>query len=145
MVGTSDDRFEIPNLMGVHAADIGPGLTVNGQTDFLSNELNENQREVTQFGVLSLQHSAGPLSVQTSFIARYSSLNFTPDPLGDLLFNGIAQQAYKRDVAYGLQSDGAYKLNDSHTLRAGVYAQTDRLTSNTTSQVLQTAGWRADQ
>jgi len=75
--------------------------------------------------------------VQTSFITRYSSLNFSPDPnLGDLLFNGISQQAYKRDVAYGLQSDGAYKLSDSHTLRAGVYAQTDRLTSNTTSHVL---------
>jgi outer membrane receptor for ferrienterochelin and colicins len=138
VAGSSDDRFEIPNLSGVHATDIGPGLTVNGQTDFLSNMLNENQREVTQFGAVSLQHSAGPLSVQTSLITRYSSLNFSPDPLGDLLFNGISEQAYKRDVAYGLQSDGAYKLSDSHTLRAGVYAQTDRLTSNTSSQVLPT-------
>ena len=138
VAGSSDDRFEIPNLTGVHAADIGPGLTVNGQTDFLSNQLNENQREITQFAALSLQHSAGPLSVQTSLITRYSSLNFSPDPLGDLLFNGISQQAYKRDVAYGLQSDGACKLSDSHTLRAGVYAQTDRLTSNTTSRVLPT-------
>jgi len=138
VAGSSDDRFEIPNLSGVHATDIGPGLTVNGQTDFLSNMLNENQREVTQFGAVSLQHSAGALSVQTSLITRYSSLNFSPDPLGDLLFNGISEQAYKRDVAYGLQSDGAYKLSDSHTLRAGVYAQTDRLTSNTSSQVLPT-------
>ncbi len=139
IAGRSDDRFEIPNLAGVRAADIGPGLTVNGQTDFLSNQLNENQREVTQFGAISLQHSKGPVSVQTSLIARYSSLNFSPDPnLGDLLFNGISQQAYKRDVAYALQSDGAYKLSQSHTLRAGVYAQTDRLTSNTASQVLPT-------
>jgi outer membrane receptor for ferrienterochelin and colicins len=139
VAGSSDDRFEIPNLVGVHAANIGPGLTVNGQTDFLSDQLNENQREVTQFAALSLQHSSGPLSVQTSLITRYSSLNFSPDPnLGDLLFNGISQQAYKRDVAYGLQSDGAYKLSDAHTLRAGVYAQTDRLTSNTTSQVIST-------
>jgi len=138
VAGSSDDRFEIPNLSGVHATDIGPGLTVNGQTDFLSNMLNENQREVTQFGAVSLQHSAGALSLQTSLITRYSSLNFSPDPLGDLLFNGVSEQAYKRDVAYGLQSDGAYKLSDSHTLRAGVYAQTDRLTSNTSSQVLPT-------
>jgi len=138
VAGSSADRFEIPNLSGVHATGIGPGLTVNGQTDFLSNMLNENQREVTQFGAVSLQHSQGPLSVQTSLIARYSSLNFSPDPLGDLLFNGISEQAYKRDVAYGLQSDGAYRLSDSHTLRAGVYAQTDRLTSNTSSQVLPT-------
>ncbi len=140
VAGSSDDRFEIPNLAGVHAADIGAGLTVNGQTDFLSNNLNETQREVTQFAAVSLQHSAGPLSVQTSLITRYSSLNFTPDPLGDLLFNGIAEQAYKRDVAYGLQSDGAYQLNESHTLRVGVYAQTDRLTSNTSSLVLRTSG-----
>src|SRR5882757_10070318 len=65
LAGSSDDRFEIPNRAGVHAADIGPGLTVNGQTDFLSNLLNENQREITQFAALSLQHSRGPLSVQT--------------------------------------------------------------------------------
>ena len=140
VAGSSDDRFEIPNLAGVHAADIGAGLTVNGQTDFLSNNLNENQREVTQFAAVSLQHSAGPLSVQTSLITRYSSLNFTPDPLGDPLFNGIAERAYKSDVAYALQSDGAYQLNESHTLRVGVYAQTDRLTSNTSSLVLQTSG-----
>jgi outer membrane receptor protein involved in Fe transport len=138
VAGSSDDRFEIPNRVGVRAADIGAGLTVNGQTDFLSDRLNENQREITRFAALSLQHSQGPLSVQTSLITRYSSLNFSPDPLGDLLFNGISEQAYKRDVAYGLQSDGAYKLTDSHTLRAGVYAQTDRLTSNTNSQVVPT-------
>ena len=72
-------------------------------------------------------------------IARYSSLDFSPDPnLGDLLFNGISQSAFKRDVAYGLQSDAAYKLSDAHTVRAGLYVQTDRLTSDTTSQVLPT-------
>ncbi len=139
ILGSSDDRFEIPNLSGVHAGDIGPGLTVNGATDFLSNDLDENQRELTHFGIVSLQHSQGNLTLLSSLIARYSSLSFSPDPnLGDLLFNGISQQAYKRDIAYGLQSDGAYKLNDAHTLRAGLYAQTDRLTSNTTSQVLPT-------
>jgi outer membrane receptor for ferrienterochelin and colicins len=139
ILGSSDDRFQIPNLSGVHAADIGPGLTVNGQSDFLSDDLDDNQREITHFGVLSLQHSAGHLSLQTSFIARYSSLDFSPDPqLGDLLFDGISQQAYKRDVAYGLQSDAAYKLDDAHTLRGGVYFQTDRLMSHSGSQVLRT-------
>ena len=139
IVGTANATFEIPNLRGVHAADVGPGLIVNGQTDFLSDLLDENQREITHFAALSWQHSSGPLTMQTSLIARYSSLDFSPDPqLGDLLFTGISQQAYKRDVAYGLQSDGAYQLNEAHTLRAGVYLQTDRLTSNTTSQVLPT-------
>jgi outer membrane receptor protein involved in Fe transport len=139
IIGTANATFEIPNLRGVHAAEVGPGLTVNGETDFLSDLLDENQREITHFAALSLQHSAGTITMQTSLIARYSSLDFAPDPqLGDLLFNGISQQAYKRDVAYGLQSDGAYRLNEAHTLRAGLYVQTDRLVSNTTSQVLPT-------
>ncbi|HSY08562.1 MAG TPA: TonB-dependent receptor [Steroidobacteraceae bacterium] len=135
VLGTSTDKFQIPNQNGLRPS---LGLVVDGQSEFPSQDLNENQREVTQYGIVSLQHSAGDLTLQTSFISRYSSLTFTPDPIGDLLYNGISQQAYKRDVAYGLQSDAAYRLSDAHTLRAGVYFQSDRLTSDTTSQVLQT-------
>jgi outer membrane receptor protein involved in Fe transport len=139
VLGTSNDRFQIPNRGGVYASEIGPGLQVNGQTDFLSDDLDERQREITDFAALSWQHSEGALSTQTSLIARYSSLDFSPTPdFGDLFFDGLSQQAYKRDVAYALQSDGAYKLNDAHTLRMGVYAQTDRLASDTTSAVLMT-------
>ncbi len=135
MLGSSVGKFQIPNLNGVQPP---LGLTVNGQSAFPSQDLNENQREVTQFGAVSWQHSAGALDVQSSFIARYSSLSFVPDPLGDLLFTGIAQDAFKQNVAYALQSDGAYRLNDSHTLRAGLFLQTDHSISDTTSQVLLT-------
>ncbi|MEJ0008532.1 MAG: TonB-dependent receptor [Steroidobacteraceae bacterium] len=135
IVGLSDADFQIPNLVGAHPS---LGLTVAGNSDYPSELLNENQREVTQFGIVSLQHSNGPLTLQTSFIARNSTLGFTPDPQGDLLYNGIAQQAYKQDVAYGLQSDGAYQLDEAHTLRAGVYVQYDRLHSDSTAQVLGT-------
>ncbi|HEY1899200.1 MAG TPA: TonB-dependent receptor [Steroidobacteraceae bacterium] len=135
IIGLSDADFQIPNL---HGEQPSLGLTVDGQSAYPSELLNENQREVTQFGILSLQHSNGPLTLQTSFIARNSTLGFIPDPIGDLLYNGISQNAFKQDVAYGLQSDGAYKLDDSHTLRAGVYFQYDRLHSDTDSAVLQT-------
>jgi TonB dependent receptor len=74
--------------------------------------------------------------VQTSLTVRYSSLTFTPDPLGDLLYNGIAQDAYKQNVAYALQSDAAYKLTDAHTLRGGYFLQSDRSKSLTNSQVI---------
>src|SRR5438477_8298378 len=115
VAGSSDDRFEIPNRAGVHAADIGPGLTVNGQTDFLSNLLNENQREITQFAALSLQHSRGPLSVQSSLITRYSSLNSSPHPsLGDLLFNGISQQVAEARVRRETRSEEHTSELQSH-------------------------------
>jgi outer membrane receptor protein involved in Fe transport len=134
MVGSSVGKFQIPNVVGVPEVF----YPVNGVAVFPSQNLDENQREVTQFGALSWQHSAGALNVQTSFIARYSSLTFEPDEIGDIVFDGIAQAAYKQNVAYAAQSDGSYELNDSHTLRAGVFLQSDHSLSDTTSFVLAT-------
>jgi outer membrane receptor for ferrienterochelin and colicins len=135
MLGSSVGKFQIPNQSGLQPS---LGLTVNGVSAYPSEALNENQREVTQFAALSWQHSAGALDVQTSFMARYSSLTFTPDPMGDLLYTGVAQDAFKQNMAYALQSDAAYKLNDNHTVRAGVFLQSDHSISDTTSQVLLT-------
>ena len=131
--GTSVGSFQIPNQRGLQPS---LGLDVNGQTAYASDDLNENQREITHFGFLSFQHSVGPLDWQTSITGRYSSLKFTPDPLGDLLFNGIAQDAYKRNTAVALQSDAAYKLDANHTIRGGIFVQRDLSLSRTTSQVL---------
>jgi hypothetical protein len=139
VLSSSVGDFQIPNRAGLTPgltnAD-GTPLTVNGQTSYASAALNENQRELNHFAILSWQHSQGAFDVQTSATARYSSLTFTPDPLGDLLFNGIAQDAYKQNVAYALQSDAAYRLDDMHTLRGGIFVQSDHSTSLTDSQVI---------
>jgi hypothetical protein len=139
VLSSSVGDFQIPNRAGltpsITNAD-GTPLTVNGQTDFPSEALDENQREVNHFAVLSWQHSQGAFDVQTSATMRYSSLTFSPDPeLGDLLFNGISQDAFKQNVAYALQSDAAYKF-DIHTLRGGIFLQSDHSKSLTTSQVI---------
>jgi outer membrane receptor protein involved in Fe transport len=135
ILGTSNDRFQIPNQSGLEPS---LGLDVNGQSAFASADLNENQRELTSYAILSWQHTQGALDWQSSVTSRYSSLTFEPDALGDLLYNGIAQSAYKRDVAFGWQSDAAYKLNDAHTARAGLYLQHDDASSATGSLVLPT-------
>jgi outer membrane receptor for ferrienterochelin and colicins len=133
ILGTSDDAFEIPNQRGLEPT---LGLDVNGQTTFLSNDLNETQHEAAQYAIVSWQHSQGPLNWQTSLSGRYTTLHFAPDWLGDLLFNGIAQNALKDDTAFGWQTDGSYQLSDAHTVRAGFYLQHDSSQSYTTSQVL---------
>jgi outer membrane receptor for ferrienterochelin and colicins len=135
MLGSSVGKFQIPNRYGQEPS---LGLVVDGVSTYPSQDLNENQREVTQFGAVSWQHSAGDLDVQTSLIARYSSLTFIPDFPGDLLFTGVAQDAFKQNVAYAAQSDAAYRLNSSHTIRAGLFLQTDHSVSDTASQVLLT-------
>lgn len=133
MAGTSNAFFQIPNRRGLHPQ---LGLSVHGVTDYPSAALNETQREITHFGIVSYLRSQGRFDFQVSGLVRYSSLNFSPDPLGDLLYDGIAQKAVKRDMAYGLQAEGAFALNDVHTIRGGLFLQTDRATSDTVSRVL---------
>ena len=135
ILGISDDKFQIPNQEGLQPT---LGLNVYGQTEFLSNDLDETQRELAEYAILSWQHSEGALNWQTSISARYTSLNFEPDLVGDLLYNGIAQAAFKSDTAIGWQTDAAYQLNDAHTVRAGTYVQHDSSKSDTSSQVVET-------
>jgi outer membrane receptor for ferrienterochelin and colicins len=133
IAGLSDDHFEIPNQRGLQP---GLGYSVLGQSEFLSDNLNETQHELAEYAIVSWQHSQGALDWQTSLSARYTSLHFSPDLIGDLLYNGIAQDAFKDDTALAWQTDGAYKINAAHTLRAGFFYQHDSAESNTTSLVL---------
>jgi outer membrane receptor protein involved in Fe transport len=135
VLGTSQQRFEIPNIAGLQP-DLG--LNVDGRTDFASADLDSHQREATSYAIGSYLKSAGKLTLQASLQARYSTLTYTPDEVGELLFNGIAQAARKTDLSVGTQIEGAYQLNDAHTLRGGVVISTDRTTSRTNSQVLPT-------
>jgi outer membrane receptor protein involved in Fe transport len=132
ILGGYTGQFQIPNNPGQPTS----GLVVNGVSDFNSALLNENQYEATQFAVLSLQKHVGDIDMQISGFTRRSILSFSPDPLGDLLFNGIAQQATRSDAAYGVQADGSWRINDQHTLRFGFLVQQEIGNGKTFSQVL---------
>ena len=81
---------------------------------------NASARSPTTASSATCARKARSTSRSRAF-GRYSSLYFTPGgDVGDLLYNGIAQTAYKRDEAYGLQAEGAWHAGDSHTLRFGV-------------------------
>jgi outer membrane receptor protein involved in Fe transport len=115
--GNTTNSFQIPNNPGQPFAD---GVTsAYGVTSFDSSQLNEHQAEQNTFGVLSVQKSAIGFDYQLAAFSRYSTLHFVPDTIGDLLFNGIASDVYRRGFANGVQGDGSYRLSDAHTLRAG--------------------------
>ena len=132
IMGGFTGGFQIPNNPGQPTS----GLVVNGVSDFNSAFLNENQHESTQFAVLSLQKHVDDIDLQISAFSRRSTLSFSPDPLGDLLFNGIAQQASRTTWASGVQGDGSWRISEQHTLRAGFLAQGESNTAGTWSQVL---------
>ena len=133
LAGYSNEFFQIPNNPGQTPS---LGLSVNGTSDFDSASLTEHQREITDFAILSLQKQFGTLDLQTSAFTRYSSLYYTPDPLGDLLFNGISQTAARSIVSTGEQTDASWKLGPQHTVRAGFQVTAERTGSKVASAVL---------
>jgi outer membrane receptor protein involved in Fe transport len=116
LFGVSNNRFNIPDNPG-QAPQFGYLDTV----DFNSADLNAQQREDTRFGVLALQGKMGSTDYQVSVGQRYSSLDYMPDQIGELMFNGVASAISRTNRASTLQADFATPLDDSHTLRYGVY------------------------
>ena len=132
IVGGSQQTFQIPNVRGLEP-DLA--FSQNGQTAFASESLDQNQKEETSFGIATYQKTAGKFTGQASLFVRYSELRYRPDVTGELLFNGIAQAALKKDLSSGVQLEGVYALTDAHTLRAGAILSTDQISSKTNSEV----------
>jgi outer membrane receptor protein involved in Fe transport len=88
--------------------------------------------------VLSYLKAEPDLTYQLSVFSRYSILDFRPDLVPDLLFNGVSQHLHRSSLATGLQADGSYVLTPSHTLRTGAYFSAEHLSVQTNSAVLPT-------
>ena len=131
--GVSRSEYQIPNNPGQTPT---LGLTADGFGDFNSSLLNENQRQITDFGIVALQKQVNALNFQVSVVNRYSNVYFSPDPLGDLLFNGIAQSATRQSVANGLQGDGVIASPTPTLFAAAFTSRAERSSFNTNSSVL---------
>jgi outer membrane receptor protein involved in Fe transport len=69
---------------------------------------------------------------------RYTRTQFNPDPVGDLMFNGVASKDFHSNRANGVQADTTYRLSERHTLRAGVMAQREHAVFNDSVAVFPT-------
>ena len=131
MSGVSNSTFQIPN---------NPGQTSNfttfGVSSFNSALLNEHQNEFNQFNVVAYQKSAEDIDYQISYFNRYSQLHFYPDPIGDLVFNGVSSDVYRQSFVNGIQEDTAWRVGFAHTLRFGFTASAERSLVNNASIVL---------
>ncbi len=132
MFGSADNRFQIPNRPG-----LTPSFTIDGAATPASDALNASQREKTDFPILSFQNKvSAAFDYQVSLFHRTSRVDYMPDPIGDLAYNGVAARITRRNEAYGVQADGSYILNASHTLRSGLFMQRERYGVDNTSSVL---------
>jgi outer membrane receptor protein involved in Fe transport len=135
LAGTFDGLFQIPNNPGQPT-----NFTINGNGTYDSAQLNEYQTETSTYGILSYIQNRQDLEAQVSEYTKFSTLHFHPDFNGDLLFNGIGQEALRQSFVNGLQADGSYKAIADHTFRAGMLMQAERASADTNSLVELTGG-----
>ncbi len=139
LAGTSFGKYEIPNNPGQtpdpdYCAQLG-----GSSCSFDSSNLNDRQYERNTYGLVALQGQSGArLTYQVAAFSRISSVEFLPDNEGELAFNGVAANIYRRSTTAGLQSDFGYRISDDHTLRGGVFFSNENDVSNNTSQVFTT-------
>jgi outer membrane receptor protein involved in Fe transport len=131
MSGVSNSTYQIPNKPGQP-----PNFTAFGVSNFDSALLNEHQNEFNQFNVVAYQKSAEDIDYQISYFNRYSQLHFMPDPIGDLVFNGVSSDVYRQSFVNGIQEDTAWRVGYAHTLRFGLSVSAERSLVNNASVVL---------
>lgn len=131
LFGSTNNRFQIPDLSGQT-----PKFTLAAEPPVDSAALNAQQRERNRFVVLSYQGTAGEnADYQVSVFRRNTDVYYQPDPVGDLQFYGIAADVLRSNDASGLQGDFSYRMNATHTLRSGVFAQAEKAVVNNKASV----------
>jgi outer membrane receptor protein involved in Fe transport len=134
----SYNNFQVPNTPGLPPGTSPGGVewnTVMSVTNFNSANLDENQNEQNYYGVIAYQKSAGNFNLQLAGFGRCSAVHFTPDPVGDLFYNGVASDVNRTLYSGGLQLDTSDELNEKHTLRGGTMFLGEYLTDNTSTTV----------
>ncbi|WP_156964711.1 TonB-dependent receptor [Methylocapsa aurea] len=119
ITGMASSAYQIPNSPGQ-----SPQFAAYGIRNFNSALLNENQIERAYYNILSVQRSVDNLDAQLSFFSRYSTLHFMPDPIGDLVFNGVASNVTRDSMVNGIQGDAAERFG-AHIFRVGFLASAE--------------------
>ena len=71
---------------------------------------------------------------QLAYSAHYNAQTFYPDPVGDLIYQGIASNVFTSDLSNTLEGDLTYHWG-AHALRGGFYLGEYGVESDQTSQV----------
>ncbi len=136
LFGSSINRFQIPNVPGATpdptAATAPSGFGAGADPA----SFDARQKERNRFGVVSFQSSVGDsMDYQVSLFQRFTDVHYQPDPVGDLLFTGVAADVTRHNQASGVQSDMSWRVAPDHTVRSGLFVQHERYGVNNDSSV----------
>ena len=115
--GTAVNYFQVPPEPGLDQQ-----FTLAGVPTFPSEDVKESEFEQNYYGIVALQGTIGQsVNYQIAAFTRYYALKYSPDPIGDLIYNGVAARILHTGLINGLQEDTSYKPDSHNTLRAGFY------------------------
>jgi outer membrane receptor protein involved in Fe transport len=116
ITSVSASNNELPNQ-----PNLPPEFLLKGTGNYPSADINSYLNFRDYLGIFALNGAPAPgLTYQLAYATHYVSQAFTPDNVGELIYQGIASTAFHSDFDNTLQGDVTYKLGD-HTLGAGGY------------------------
>jgi outer membrane receptor protein involved in Fe transport len=134
ILSAADSAFQLPTRAGTV-----PQYQYGSITTFDSTKVNENQYEQAFYDILGYQKNFGNIDLQLTQSTRLSDVSFKPDPVADIIFNGIASNTDHQLLSNNLNCDVSDRINDQHTLRGGLSFSLQQAEINTTDTVLPAA------
>jgi outer membrane receptor protein involved in Fe transport len=101
-----------------------------------SSAIDSGLDQQDYYGVFALNGFIGSnVDYQLAYTAHYNTETFDPDPVGDLIYQGIASKVFTSDLSNTLAGDLTYRLGAMHTFRGGFYFGEYGVESDQRSQV----------
>jgi outer membrane receptor protein involved in Fe transport len=124
VTGTAINGYQVPGQ-----PDLPVAFPISGVTNYPNSaDTSATEFEQNYFGILALQGTLGSkLDYQLAYFSRYYSLEYDPDPIADLAYNGIADRVLHTGFINGAQEDTSYRLTKQHTLQGGFYVSGETL------------------
>jgi len=121
--GISVNNSEVPNQPNLPPI---PGLIGINPANFPSADINESLDQDYYFGILALSGIIGPeINYQVAYTGAYSTIQFNPDPIGDLIYQGVASKSFRSEFDNTLQTDVSRQFDShdfgSHNIGTGFY------------------------
>lgn len=110
---------------------------------FPSSDINSGLNQQDYYGVLALNGALGEeWDYQLAYSAHYNTQIFYPDPIADLVYQGVSSNVFTSDLSNTLEGDLTRRIG-SHSLRAGFYlgeygVESDQTSGRLTAPPLQT-------
>jgi hypothetical protein len=121
--GVSANNSEVPNT-----PNLPPLFKLAGADAAIypSTDINESLNQDYYFGILALTGVIGPeINYQVAYTGSYSTIQFNPDPIGDLIYQGVASKSFRSEFDNTLQTDLSRQFDShdfgTHNIGTGFY------------------------